>query len=94
MNSVGAEGLSGCRHFEVSVDYEKIKVVRCPNSSTTSTYQSGKSVATITTVDMNQVAAEEQLIKEQIAEVERLKAKDALLQRLTPDEKRILGVTQ
>lgn len=72
--------LAGCKAFYVEVDYRAMNVVRCPNSTTSTTYTVGKSTETIITID----AAKAQL--------EKIQARDALLNRMSTEEKELLGI--
>jgi hypothetical protein len=47
------DGLKDCKIYRISDGGENITVVRCPNSSTTSSYRIGKTKKTVTTIDYN-----------------------------------------
>ena len=49
--TVMPEGLKDCKVYRISDGSENITVVRCPNSSTTSSNRIGKTKKTVTTID-------------------------------------------
>jgi hypothetical protein len=51
--TVMPDGLKDCKIYRISDGVENITVVRCPNSSTTSSYRIGKTKKTVTTIDYN-----------------------------------------
>lgn len=43
--------LKDCKIYEISNGSSRIKIVRCPNSTTSTTYQAGKTRKTVITID-------------------------------------------
>lgn len=74
------KGLDDCTFHLVEVEGHAIKVVRCPNSSTTVGYKHGKSPAVNTTVLEDDPVA----LKAQ--------ARAKALDKLTPAEREVLGL--
>lgn len=74
------EGLEDCRIFHVYASNDALDIVRCPNSSTTVNYQSGKSTKTVATVETaepqpidrekNQLKQQVRILREQLNAIE------------------------
>lgn len=52
--------LSDCKIYEISSKTYVLNVVRCPNSSTSTTYQQGKTSATVVVIDGAEYVKKEQ----------------------------------
>lgn len=77
------EGLKDCKVYYLQgegVLASYMRVVRCPNSQTSSSYTSGKTTQSVTTIDG--LAAE---VKDKTLKLEALK-------KLTPEERKALGL--
>jgi len=60
--SVMPEGLEGCRVFYLYAGNDSLNIVRCPNSSTTANYKSGKTTKTVATIETAEHSTEHQPI--------------------------------
>lgn len=77
------KALSGCSVYSVSNgNGSNIIIVRCPNSTTSTTYKSGKTTQTTVVAELENLNAQ----------IEELSLKRNALEKLTEEEKKALGI--
>ncbi len=76
------EPLVGCVYTLVQIGkYTSMNVIRCPNSSTSTSWQSGKTIQSAVVIDETAVANAKKVLEQAEA-----------LKRISPEDKKLLGL--